>query len=49
MRTFLATILGFGAVCASLFAVPAMWVERNIVNEDGYVELVAPLASDPDF
>lgn len=49
MRTFLAIILGFGAVCVSLLAVPAMWVDRNIVNEDGYVELVAPLASDPDF
>lgn len=49
MRAFLAAILGLGAVAVSLFAIPAMWAERNIVNEDGYVELVSPLASDPDF
>ena len=49
MRAFLAAILGLGAVVVLLFAVPAMWAERNIVNEDGYVELVNPLASDPDF
>jgi hypothetical protein len=30
-------------------AVPAMWVDRNIVQEDGFVELTAPLGKDSAF
>jgi hypothetical protein len=30
-------------------AVPAMWVDRNIVQEDGFVVLTAPLGKDPAF
>jgi hypothetical protein len=30
-------------------AVPAMWVDRNIVQEDGFVALTAPLGKDPAF
>lgn len=30
-------------------AVPAMWVDRNIVQEDGFVALTAPLGKDPLF
>jgi hypothetical protein len=30
-------------------AVPAMWVDRNIVQEDGFVALTAPLGRDPAF
>lgn len=30
-------------------AVPAIWVERNILQEDGFVALAAPLGQDPAF
>jgi hypothetical protein len=30
-------------------AVPAMWADRNIVQEDGFVALTAPLGKDPAF
>src|SRR6478735_12828615 len=30
-------------------AVPAMWVDRNLVQEDGFVALTAPLGKDPAF
>jgi hypothetical protein len=30
-------------------AVPAMWADRNIVREDGFVALTAPLGKDPAF
>lgn len=49
MRTLLALFLGVIAVLATLFAVPAMWIERHVADEDGYVELVGPLGDDPDF
>lgn len=30
-------------------AVPAMWVDRNIVQEDGFLALTSPLGQDPAF
>ena len=30
-------------------AVPTMWVDRNIVQEEGFVALAAPLGKDPGF
>jgi hypothetical protein len=42
----LAVILG---LLLSAAAVPAIWVDRNIVQEDGFVALAAPLGKDPDF
>jgi hypothetical protein len=33
----------------SAAAVPAIWVDRNIVQEDGFVALAAPLGKNPDF
>jgi hypothetical protein len=42
----LAVILG---LLLSAAAVPAMWVDRNIVQEEGFVALAAPLGKDPDF
>jgi hypothetical protein len=30
-------------------AVPALWVDRNIVQEEGFVALTAPLGQDPAF
>lgn len=49
MRTFvsaLATVLG---ILLAAVAVPAIWVDRNIVQEDGFVRLAAPLGKDPEF
>ncbi|MFF2344393.1 hypothetical protein [Pseudarthrobacter sp. NPDC058119] len=49
MRTFvsaLATVLG---ILLAAVAVPAIWVDRNIVQEDGFVHLAAPLGKDPEF
>jgi hypothetical protein len=42
----LAVILG---LLLSAAAVPAIWVDRNIVQEDGFVALAAPLGRNPDF
>ncbi|WP_458111523.1 hypothetical protein M1D88_14515 [Arthrobacter sp. R1-13] len=30
-------------------AVPAMWVDQNIVQEDGFVRLASPLGKEPEF
>lgn len=49
MRTFisaLATVLG---ILLAAVAVPAIWVDRNIVQEDGFVRLAAPLGKDSEF
>ncbi|WP_285248719.1 hypothetical protein [Pseudarthrobacter sp. efr-133-R2A-89] len=49
MRTFisaLATVLG---ILLASVAVPAMWVDRNIIQEDGFVRLAAPLGKNADF
>ena len=49
MRTFvsaLATVLG---ILLAAVAIPAIWVDRNIVQEDGFVRLAAPLGKDPEF
>ena len=49
MRTFvsaLATVLG---ILLAAVAVPAIWAHRNIVQEDGFVRLAAPLGKDPEF
>lgn len=49
MRTFVsavAVILGF---LLSAVAIPAIWVDSNVVQEDGFVALSAPLGQDQDF
>jgi hypothetical protein len=42
----LAVVIG---LLLSAVAVPAIWVDRNIVQEDGFVALAAPLGKDPAF
>lgn len=49
MRTFVsavAVILGF---LLSAVAIPAIWVDSNVVQEDSFVALSAPLGQDQDF
>lgn len=49
MRTFVsAAAVILGLLLASV-AVPAIWVDRNIVQEDGFVSLAAPLGKDAVF
>jgi hypothetical protein len=49
LRTFVsAAAVILGLVLAAV-AVPAIWVDRNIVQEDGFVSLAAPLGKDSAF
>ncbi|RNL55352.1 hypothetical protein [Arthrobacter oryzae] len=49
MRTFVsAAAVLIGLVLAAV-AVPAMWADRNVVQEGGFVALTAPLGKDPAF
>lgn len=49
MRSFLAAILGLLAIVIGTLAAPATWVERNIVDANGYAAFVDPLGRDADF
>ncbi|MCX6500185.1 MAG: hypothetical protein NTU93_15530 [Arthrobacter sp.] len=49
MRTFVSAVAVLIGLAMAAVAVPAMWVERNIVQEDGFVALTAPLGKDPAF
>jgi hypothetical protein len=49
LRSFLAALAVILGLLLSAAAVPAIWVDRNIVQEDGFVALAAPLGKNPDF
>lgn len=49
MRTFVSAAAVLVGLLMAAVAVPAMWVDRNIVQEDGFVALTAPLGKDPAF
>lgn len=49
MRTFVSAIAVVVGVLLSALAVPAIWLDRNVVQEDGFVALVAPLGQDAEF
>lgn len=49
MRTFVSAVAVILCVLLSAVAVPAIWVDRNVVDEDGFVALSAPLGQDADF
>lgn len=49
MRTFVSAIAVILGVLLSAVAVPAIWLDRNIVQEDGFVALAAPLGKDEAF
>ena len=49
MRTFVSAIAIVLGILLAAVAVPAIWVDRNIVQEDGFVQLAAPLGKDSDF
>jgi hypothetical protein len=49
VRTFVSAVAVLIGLAMAAVAVPAMWVDRNIVQEDGFVALTAPLGKDPAF
>ncbi|MDQ0731492.1 hypothetical protein [Arthrobacter sp. B1I2] len=49
MRTFVSAIATVLGILLAAVAVPALWVDRNIVQEDGFVRLAAPLGKDSEF
>lgn len=49
MRTFVSAVAVIIGLLLSAVAVPAIWLDRNVVQEEGFVELSAPLAKDSDF
>ncbi|HSN37393.1 MAG TPA: hypothetical protein VLT34_13665 [Arthrobacter sp.] len=49
MRTFISAAAVLIGLVLAAAAVPAMWVDRNIVQEDGFVAFTTPLGKDPVF
>jgi hypothetical protein len=49
LRTFVSAVAVVMGVLLSAFAVPAIWLDRNVVQEDGFVALAAPLGQDAEF
>lgn len=49
MRTFVSAVVVILGVVLSAVAVPAIWLDRNIVQEDGFVVLAGPLGKDEAF
>ncbi|QNE15291.1 hypothetical protein [Pseudarthrobacter sp. NBSH8] len=49
MRTFVSAIAVVLGVLLSALAVPAIWLDRNVVQEDGFVALAGPLGKDAEF
>ncbi|MBP2215812.1 hypothetical protein [Arthrobacter sp. CAN_C5] len=49
MRTVGAALLVLIALILAGVALPGAWIERNLVQADGFVELAGPLGADPDF
>lgn len=49
MRSFVAAAAALLAVLLAAVAVPAIWLDRTIVQEQGFVELAAPLGKNPEF
>jgi hypothetical protein len=49
LRTFVSALAVILALLLTGFAVPAAWTERNIVREDGFVQLTDRLGKDPVF
>ena len=49
LRTFVSAVAVVMGFLLSAFAVPAIWLDRNVVQEDGFVALAAPLGQDAEF
>lgn len=49
MRTFVSAFATLLAILLAAVAVPAIWLDRNIVQEQGFVELASPLGRNSGF
>lgn len=49
LRTFVSAVGVILAVLLTAVAVPAAWVDQNIVKEEGFVAIAGTLGSDPEF
>lgn len=49
MRTVLSALSVLLTVVLTAAAVPSLWIERNVVDEGGFVSLLSPLRSDSGF
>lgn len=49
MRTFVSAVATVLGVLLAAVAVPAIWLDHNIVREDGFVDLAAPLGKNSEF
>jgi hypothetical protein len=49
LRTFVSAVAVLIGLVMAAVAVPAIWVDRSIVQEDGFVALTASLGKDPAF
>jgi hypothetical protein len=49
LRTFVSAVAVILGVMVAAVAVPAIWLDRNIVQEDGFVALASPLGKDEAF
>ncbi|WP_258802786.1 hypothetical protein [Pseudarthrobacter sp. NS4] len=49
MRTIVSAVATVLGVLLAAVAVPAIWLDRNIVQEDGFVGLAAPLGKNTEF
>jgi hypothetical protein len=49
VRTFVSAAATVLAVLLAAVAVPAIWLDRNVVQEQGFVELAAPLGTNSEF
>ena len=49
MRTFVSAMAVVIGLLLAAVAVPAMWVDQNVVQENGFVRLASPLGQDPEF
>ncbi|MEO9326575.1 hypothetical protein [Gordonia aurantiaca] len=48
MRSFLSALLTLVAMAATVLAVPALWLDLRIVDQEGFVSTVAPMAENQD-
>ena len=49
MRSVLALVLGLVTLVMTAVAVPAAWSSQNLTNQQGFVELAAPMGQDAKF
>jgi hypothetical protein len=49
LRTFVSAVAVMVGLLLAAVAVPAIWVDQNIVQEEGFVRLASPLGKNPEF